>query len=259
MRADLRQAAEGNLAGAGAHTALQGVAPVQRRDPASARAPAEDAAERRGARAPTRSGSRPLGHGETIPRALDAGPARLARAGATSARGSAVSAERAAAAPAPHLSEAGSPTTCLRRSAEGARSIATHAHLVACAGGRLARGVDRASRPALGTIKHLLFFGCGCNVRYMPAVPASRPLAAVEILQRLRTRFEALSPELQRAARWIADHPSEAGLLSMRQQARSAGVSAPTMIRLARALGLADYASLRHPFQQALTGRAIDY
>ena len=89
----------------------------------------------------------------------------------------------------------------------------------------------------------------------MPAVPASRPLAAVEILQRLRTRFEALSPELQRAARWIADHPSEAGLLSMRQQARSAGVSAPTMIRLARALGLADYASLRRPFQEALAGR----
>src|SRR5215813_12711940 len=89
----------------------------------------------------------------------------------------------------------------------------------------------------------------------MPAVLASRPLAAVEILQRLRTRFEALSPELQRAARWIADHPSEAGLLSMRQQARSAGVSAPTMVRLARALGYADYASLRRPFQEALAGR----
>jgi DNA-binding MurR/RpiR family transcriptional regulator len=83
--------------------------------------------------------------------------------------------------------------------------------------------------------------------------------SATEILERLRSRFDALSPELQRAARWISDHPSEAGLWSMRQQARSAGVSAPTMVRLARALGLPGYGSLRRPFQEALAGRAADY
>ncbi|MEP6679323.1 MAG: MurR/RpiR family transcriptional regulator [Betaproteobacteria bacterium] len=38
----------------------------------------------------------------------------------------------------------------------------------------------------------------------------------------------------------------------MRQQARNAGVSAPTMVRLARALGCDDYASLRRPFQDAI-------
>lgn len=84
-------------------------------------------------------------------------------------------------------------------------------------------------------------------------------VAALEVLQRLRAGFDALSPELQRAARWIADHPGETGLLSMRQQARNAEVSAPTMIRLARALGFADYASLRRPFQEALAGRPIQY
>ncbi len=41
----------------------------------------------------------------------------------------------------------------------------------------------------------------------------------------------------------------------MRQQAKSAGVSAPTMIRLARALGFPDYASLRRPFQDAIADR----
>jgi DNA-binding MurR/RpiR family transcriptional regulator len=92
-----------------------------------------------------------------------------------------------------------------------------------------------------------------------PPPPLLPPAASLEVLQRLRTRFDALSPELQRAARWIADHPGETGLLSMRQQARSAGVSAPTMIRLARALGFTDYASLRRPFQDALTGRSIQY
>jgi DNA-binding MurR/RpiR family transcriptional regulator len=82
---------------------------------------------------------------------------------------------------------------------------------------------------------------------------------ASEVLDRLRAGFDAFTPELQRAAQWITDHPSETGLWSMRQQARSAGVSAPTMVRLARALGFADYASLRRPFQEALTGRPIEY
>src|SRR5206468_4197294 len=85
------------------------------------------------------------------------------------------------------------------------------------------------------------------------------PVAALDVLQRLRTRFDALSPELQRAARWIADHPNETGLLSMRQQARDAQVSAPTMVRLARALGFSDYVALRRPFQEALIGRPIHY
>ncbi len=87
---------------------------------------------------------------------------------------------------------------------------------------------------------------------------ASTP-AAPEVVERLRSNFDALSPELQRAARWIADHPNETGLWSMRQQARNAGVSAPTMVRLARALGFSGYASLRRPFQEALTGRPAKY
>jgi DNA-binding MurR/RpiR family transcriptional regulator len=82
---------------------------------------------------------------------------------------------------------------------------------------------------------------------------------ASAVVERLRSRFDTLSPELQRAARWISDHPGETGLWSMRQQARSAGVSAPTMVRLARALGFAGYAALRRPFQEALAGRTAEY
>src|SRR5437763_1029913 len=59
-------------------------------------------------------------------------------------------------------------------------------------------------------------------------------VAASDVVERLRSRFERLSPELQRAARWVGDHPNETGLWSMRHQARAAGVSAPTMVRLAR-------------------------
>jgi DNA-binding MurR/RpiR family transcriptional regulator len=85
------------------------------------------------------------------------------------------------------------------------------------------------------------------------------PVAASDVVERLRSRFEQLSPELQRAARWIGDHPNETGLWSMRAQARAAGVSAPTMVRLARALGFAGYAGFRRPFQEALTGRTTEY
>jgi len=94
-----------------------------------------------------------------------------------------------------------------------------------------------------------------CNIRNMAARSAAPPVVA----SRIHDAFDELTPELRRAARWIADHPSEAGLLSMRRQARSAGVSAPTMVRLARALGFADYAALRRPFQEAMAGRAIDF
>jgi len=103
----------------------------------------------------------------------------------------------------------------------------------------------------------LLFIIQSCNVCYI--MRAITSTAAPEVLDRMHAGFDALSPELQRAACWIADHPSEAGLLSMRQQARSANVSPPTMVRLARALGFPDYASLRRPFQEALAGRPIQY
>ena len=93
----------------------------------------------------------------------------------------------------------------------------------------------------------------------MKTAPSPALLTAPDIFKCIRKQIDSLTPELQRAARWVADHPSETGFLSMRQQARSAGVSAPTMVRLARALGFADYASLRRPFQDAMAGRSLEY
>jgi len=81
-----------------------------------------------------------------------------------------------------------------------------------------------------------------------------RTRGPVDVLRRINETFDALTPEVKRAARWVCDHSADVALLSMRQQARSATVSAPTMVRLARALGYADYASLRRPFQEAMAG-----
>lgn len=71
------------------------------------------------------------------------------------------------------------------------------------------------------------------------------------LTQLLDSRFECLSPELQRAARWVQAHPAELGLQSMRQSALAAGVAPATMTRLARALGLDSFDAMRRPSMQA--------
>ena len=76
------------------------------------------------------------------------------------------------------------------------------------------------------------------------------------LTQVLDARFAALSPELQRAARWVREHPAELGLQSMRQSARSAGVAPATMTRLAQALGLDGFDAMRRPAIAALARSA---
>lgn len=102
------------------------------------------------------------------------------------------------------------------------------------------------------------FVSCGgIDVTFVPA--AWPPPMTPAPLDLVRQRFDTLSPELQRAARWLADHPRDVGVMSMRQQARAVGVSPPTMSRLARALDYADYAALRRAFQDALAGPGARY
>jgi DNA-binding MurR/RpiR family transcriptional regulator len=57
--------------------------------------------------------------------------------------------------------------------------------------------------------------------------------------------FEAMPPQMKIAARWIADHPTDVALLSMREQARRARVPLSTLSRLALRLGFEGFAALR--------------
>lgn len=70
---------------------------------------------------------------------------------------------------------------------------------------------------------------------------------------RLHKHEAALSPELRRAARWAVAHPTELCFHSVRDAAREAGVSAPTMSRLAQALGFTSFAVMRQQLRNALT------
>ncbi|WP_418320223.1 MurR/RpiR family transcriptional regulator [Piscinibacter sakaiensis] len=67
-------------------------------------------------------------------------------------------------------------------------------------------------------------------------------------------RFESLSPELKRAASWVAMHGSALALHSMRDSARAADVTPATMTRLARRLGFDGFEGLRAPFRRELAG-----
>lgn len=58
-------------------------------------------------------------------------------------------------------------------------------------------------------------------------------------------QYDALPRQLQAAARWALDHPQDIALLSMREQARRAGVVPVTMTRLAQRLGYVGYEAIR--------------
>ena len=66
----------------------------------------------------------------------------------------------------------------------------------------------------------------------------------------LESRYAALRPSEQRAADFILAHLADAGQLTLAQTAERAGVSQPTVIRLARALGFSGF----REFQLALVG-----
>jgi len=76
------------------------------------------------------------------------------------------------------------------------------------------------------------------------------------LTQLIDTRYEALSPELQRAARWVREHPAELALQSLRTSARAAGVAPATLSRLSHALGMADFDAMRRPVAEALARSA---
>src|SRR5262245_42772644 len=64
--------------------------------------------------------------------------------------------------------------------------------------------------------------------------------------------FEGMSPQLQAAARYVLDRPRDVALLSMREQARKAGVQPATMTRLAQRLGLGGYDAVRELYAEAI-------
>lgn len=90
-------------------------------------------------------------------------------------------------------------------------------------------------------------------------------MGSAEIVERIKTALDEMPVQMQAAARFIMDHPSEVALLSMREQARKAGVPPATMTRLAQRLGFSGYQDLKDGYVEAIrdnvawfSGRAVN-
>jgi DNA-binding MurR/RpiR family transcriptional regulator len=71
--------------------------------------------------------------------------------------------------------------------------------------------------------------------------------------------FDAMSLQLQAGARYVLDQPRDVALLSMREQARQAGVQPATMTRLAKYLGLDGYDDVRELYAAAMRDGALGF
>lgn len=73
-----------------------------------------------------------------------------------------------------------------------------------------------------------------------------------DTIRHLIDSYQKLTPQLQKAARYMVENPEEVGLNSMRTVARAAGVKPATVSRLGKELGFENYEQLREPFRQKL-------
>jgi len=73
-----------------------------------------------------------------------------------------------------------------------------------------------------------------------------------DTIRQLVESFSNLTPQLQKAARYMLENPEEVGLNSMRTVAREAGVKPATVSRLGKVLGFDAYEKLREPFRERL-------
>jgi len=79
------------------------------------------------------------------------------------------------------------------------------------------------------------------------------------LADRIVAAFDELSPQLQAAARHILDRPDDVALLSMREQARAAGVPPATMTRLAKRLGFDGFDAVRSLYAGAIRDGTLGF
>lgn len=77
---------------------------------------------------------------------------------------------------------------------------------------------------------------------------------AAPLADKIREALDRMPAQLQAAGRFVLSRPREVALLSMRDQARQAGVQPATMTRFAKRLGLAGYDAIRNAYADALRG-----
>lgn len=79
------------------------------------------------------------------------------------------------------------------------------------------------------------------------------------VLDRLAQEWEALTPEAQKAARYVLENPADVGVSTVREIAEAANVKPNTFVRMARQVGFDGYDDFREPFRDAIRRGQVSF
>lgn len=79
------------------------------------------------------------------------------------------------------------------------------------------------------------------------------------VLERLTEEWDALTPEAQKAARYVLENPNDVGVSTVREIAEAAKVKPNTFVRMARQVGFEGYEDFRAPFRDAIRNGAVSF
>jgi DNA-binding MurR/RpiR family transcriptional regulator len=79
------------------------------------------------------------------------------------------------------------------------------------------------------------------------------------LTEQIIKKFDDMPAQLQAGARFVLDRPRDVALLSMREQARQAGVQPATMTRLAKRLGMDGYDEVRELYAAAVRDGGLGF
>lgn len=80
-----------------------------------------------------------------------------------------------------------------------------------------------------------------------------------QVLDRLTDDWDALTPETQKAARYVLENPLEVGVSTVREIAKAAKVKPNTFVRMARQVGYEGYDDFREPFREAIRQGGVSF
>ena len=80
-----------------------------------------------------------------------------------------------------------------------------------------------------------------------------------QVLDRLTDEWDALTPEAQKAARYVLENPTDVGVSTVREIAEAANVKPNTFVRMARQVGFGGYEDFREPFREAIRQGTVSF
>ena len=79
------------------------------------------------------------------------------------------------------------------------------------------------------------------------------------VLNRLTEEWDSLTPEAQKAARYVLENPADVGVSTVREIAEAARVKPNTFVRMARQVGFDGYDDFREPFREAIRRGGVSF